>query len=345
MATREPTIFSDRKRGKYFYVYANYIRGKRINKLSIEAEAWFWRFNAAADDFGNGDAEPALLFANTIGLRAGVTIEQVSAWLTECVKQKLIRTYKSDGQRYFHIMDYQVLTPTKNGRYVHKVPKSQWDIEDDETLRNLRSGETKKNRGQAVGAGVLLLPSSHTPSTPSSHIPNSHIPPPSSPDPKPEPASPAEEEELAIARNWLRREGVKEEELGLYAGIRHFPGGPKEAVAIAVGNANATPDLKDRTAYIESCLRDLPKLRLKPKAQKARPPAPPTEEAVVDEEQRRIDRVLNQLPKSEFELHRTAVEAGWTGAKSEALVRLRIYQRITRRAGTDARASPVASSA
>lgn len=138
-------------------------------------------------------------------------------------------------------------------------------------------------------------------------------------------------EELAIAREWLRREGVREEELGLYQGIAHFPGGPLEAVAIAVGNANAQPPPKDRLAYVTHCLSDLPKLRLKPRAQKAKPPAPPSEEDIVDAERAKIDAFLARVPERDMQIHRQAVEASLPpDRRTESLIQLGIYKRLTK---------------
>ena len=67
---------TDLTRGVYRRLYSGFIKGQRINKLSLQAEAWFWRVFAVADDFGNCEAEPELLRASTAGRRK-VTAKQV----------------------------------------------------------------------------------------------------------------------------------------------------------------------------------------------------------------------------------------------------------------------------
>ena len=59
----------DLTRGSYRRVYAGFIAGKRICKLSMLAEAFFWRLHAVADDFGNCVGDPALLAQQTAGRR------------------------------------------------------------------------------------------------------------------------------------------------------------------------------------------------------------------------------------------------------------------------------------
>jgi|SRR5882724_3996370 len=115
---------TDLTKGIYRRMYAGFIKGHRINNLSLEAEAWFWRINASADDFGNADAEPGLCFAATVGRRKEITVEMVSSWLDEMRESGLIQMYADEsGDKYLHIVDFEELQPSgKNGRKVRKFP-------------------------------------------------------------------------------------------------------------------------------------------------------------------------------------------------------------------------------
>lgn len=118
---------TDLTSGIYRRQYANFIKGKRINALTLEAEAWFWRVHAAADDFGNADGEPELVHAATAGRRR-VTPQQVSGWLKEMLTHGLIREYESADEKFVHIVGFVTRQPAgRNGKRVRHFPKSPWD--------------------------------------------------------------------------------------------------------------------------------------------------------------------------------------------------------------------------
>jgi hypothetical protein len=143
---------TDLTRGVYRRIYAGFVKGQRINGLSLEAEAWFWRFMAAADDFGNAEAEPAFLFANTVGRRKGITIDRVVEWFQECLRAGddadaavsprverpgLLRKYTIGLEVFYHVTDFKHLQPAgKNGKRVRRVPASPWD--EDENAGGIR---------------------------------------------------------------------------------------------------------------------------------------------------------------------------------------------------------------
>jgi hypothetical protein len=130
MASQEDT--TDLQWGWYRKHYGAYIRGKRINQISLTAEAWFWRVHdAAADDFGNTERDASLVFAATVGRRKNVTVENVEAWLLEMEKVDLIRLYEVKGETFLHVVDFlRRQSAGKNGRRVKRCPTSPWD--DDE---------------------------------------------------------------------------------------------------------------------------------------------------------------------------------------------------------------------
>jgi hypothetical protein len=131
---------TDLTAGLYRRQYAKFIKGKRINALSLEAEAWFWRVHAAADDFGNADGEPGLVHAATAGRRR-VTVEQVTGWLNEMKTEGLIRFYESTGDTYLHVVGFIRKQPAgKNGKRVRHYPESPWD---ESETRGGNPGESK----------------------------------------------------------------------------------------------------------------------------------------------------------------------------------------------------------
>ncbi len=119
--SQDPSI-TDLTRGVYRRLYSGFIKGQRINKLSLSAEAWFWRVLAAVDDLGNAEADPELCRSATAGRRV-VTTKQVSSWLTEMKKAGLISLYKAKGEWYLHVIGFEENQPAgKNGKRIQRVP-------------------------------------------------------------------------------------------------------------------------------------------------------------------------------------------------------------------------------
>lgn len=114
---------SDMTRGVYRRIYGGYITGQRINKLSLNAEAWFWRVVVTVDDFGNGRAEPELCRDKTAGKRR-VTAKQVSAWLREMADAGLIEFYTVMQEPYLHVVGFEENQPAgKNGKRFRRFPE------------------------------------------------------------------------------------------------------------------------------------------------------------------------------------------------------------------------------
>lgn len=114
----------DLKNGIYRRVYSMAIRGKRINSVSLSAEACFWRLHLVADDFGNLEASIDLLLAQAFTRRRSVTEELLRGWLSELVNAGLITPYNDGAESYIHINDFEELQPKgKNGKRVRKYPK------------------------------------------------------------------------------------------------------------------------------------------------------------------------------------------------------------------------------
>lgn len=113
---------TDLTRGVYRRLYGGFITGQRINKLSLNAEAWFWRVLVSVDDFGNGRADPELCRAATAGNRR-VTAKQVSGWLREMRDVGLVEFYTVKDEPLLHIVGFESTQPSgKNGRRIKRCP-------------------------------------------------------------------------------------------------------------------------------------------------------------------------------------------------------------------------------
>ena len=130
----------DMVRGVYRKVYSGYLTGRRINAVSMEAEAWFWRLHAIADDFGNLHGAVGLLRALAAPAR-NVTEQQVDGWNKALICVGLLREYTAGGERFLHIVGFQDFQPAnRNGRRIQRYPR-----EDGGSLGN--PGESKGVRG------------------------------------------------------------------------------------------------------------------------------------------------------------------------------------------------------
>jgi hypothetical protein len=113
---------TDLTRGVYRRLYSGFTKGQRINRLTLQAEAWFWRVLATVDDFGNGDADPELCHAMTAGRRK-VTPKQISGWLREMKDAGLIRFYEAKGEPYLQVVGFETSQPAgKNGKRMKRFP-------------------------------------------------------------------------------------------------------------------------------------------------------------------------------------------------------------------------------
>lgn len=115
-------MVTDLTKGIYRRLYGGFVKGQRINKLSLNAEAWFWRILATVDDFGNAEADPELCRSATAG-RRNVTTAQVSKWLKEMRQVGLIEIYKVKGEWFLHVTGFEESQPAgKNGKRIMRVP-------------------------------------------------------------------------------------------------------------------------------------------------------------------------------------------------------------------------------
>jgi hypothetical protein len=87
-------------------IYSCFITGRRINSVSLHAEAWFWRILAIANKHGRVTADIAALAAQTSGNRK-VRLTHVARWVCEMLNTGLIEIV--DGS--FHVVDFERFQP------------------------------------------------------------------------------------------------------------------------------------------------------------------------------------------------------------------------------------------
>lgn len=79
-----------------------------LDRLSAEAERLFYRLLVVVDDYGWTYGDLRLLLAACFPLRASVfTCEQMRAWATELLDQKIIELYEYQGREYVHFTEWQ----------------------------------------------------------------------------------------------------------------------------------------------------------------------------------------------------------------------------------------------
>lgn len=114
----------DITRGTYRRVYSGFITGRRICAVSVEAEAWFWRLQAVADDFGNLPGDALIVWQQTVGRRS-VTMQTVSKWVEELVRAGLLLRYSEGDDHYLHITYWSEDSwpAPRNGKRAMKYPR------------------------------------------------------------------------------------------------------------------------------------------------------------------------------------------------------------------------------
>ena len=109
--------------GRYRKLYAaGVIEGRRINSVSLQAEAWLWRLMMIADDYGNLHAEGSLL-AGRAAPRRQMKQALVNRLTCELEKAELLTRYLAeDGEVYIHLAEFEKFQTAANGRKVRRYP-------------------------------------------------------------------------------------------------------------------------------------------------------------------------------------------------------------------------------
>lgn len=93
----------------------------KLDRLSVEAELFYYRLLVAVDDFGRADARPAVLVARTFPLRPHL-VEQVPGWLLELEASGVAVLYQNDGKALLELTNFD---PPRAQKSKHKGPKEK----------------------------------------------------------------------------------------------------------------------------------------------------------------------------------------------------------------------------
>lgn len=128
--------------GRFKKLYATgLIEGRRVNAVSLQAEAWLWRLMMLADDYGNLPGDIDILRGRAAPLRK-ITPSQVRKLTAELEAANLVTRYSVAGEDFINLAEYERLQTPPNGRKVQRYP------------RNGESGGIRLDPGNPVESGV-----------------------------------------------------------------------------------------------------------------------------------------------------------------------------------------------
>ena len=88
----------------------------KIDRLSPEAEVFFYRLLVVADDLGRMDARPAIVRARCFPLKESLSAEKISKWVDQVWEAGLIGRFTVDGKSYIQILEWEQRVRS-NGKY------------------------------------------------------------------------------------------------------------------------------------------------------------------------------------------------------------------------------------
>jgi hypothetical protein len=88
----------------------------KIDRLTPEAEVFFYRLLVVADDLGRMDARPAIVRARCFPLKESLSAEKISKWVDATWEAGLIGRYEADGKPYIQILEWEQRVRS-NGKY------------------------------------------------------------------------------------------------------------------------------------------------------------------------------------------------------------------------------------
>lgn len=157
----------DLTKGHYRLIFAGFIKGQRINKVSLQAEAFFWRLFVSADDYGNYEGDPTLACAGTAGRRKNMNPKQVARFFAELHEAELVIPYVAKMEPFVHIVGFRKTQPApRNGVRVRKFPSSPWDVDE---YKSGGSGSPVQSRSIQVSPKNSRSPNTHSHSHSNTH--------------------------------------------------------------------------------------------------------------------------------------------------------------------------------
>lgn len=147
----------DMIRGVYRRQYSNFVTGRRICAVSMEAEAWFWRLHTLADDWGNLDADPDMM-PRAAGGRREVGKRDSERWFAELCHHNLIKPYYVRCNRFATIVDFTDTQPApRSGHRIRRFPTPNESSEQCVTALNSAEQRLTAHRtGDGSDSGICL---------------------------------------------------------------------------------------------------------------------------------------------------------------------------------------------
>jgi hypothetical protein len=91
------------------------LTSEKIEKLSMGAELFYRRLMSVVDDYGRYYSKPEMLRSACYPLKIdSITNDNVIAWTSECVNQRLIILYENDCKKYLCLLDFGQRARTKS---------------------------------------------------------------------------------------------------------------------------------------------------------------------------------------------------------------------------------------
>lgn len=88
----------------------------KIERLSPEAEVFFYRLLVVADDLGRMDARPAILRARCFPLKESLSAEKIAKWQEAVWDAGLVGKYEVASKPYLQILEWEQRVRS-NGKY------------------------------------------------------------------------------------------------------------------------------------------------------------------------------------------------------------------------------------
>ena len=98
-------------------VREGFLDSETVDRLSIEAERFYFRLLLVADDYGRFDGRLQILLVRLFPLKPQITIKNIEDWLKECTDSELVYLYSVKNKEYLQIKKYNQRLRAKKSRY------------------------------------------------------------------------------------------------------------------------------------------------------------------------------------------------------------------------------------
>lgn len=88
-------------------IHENVCESRKVNSISFEAEALWFRILTRVDDNGNYYRDARRVFPAIMLEKRGCTEELVEKWLRELIRIGLVAEFEADEREYLHVVDFE----------------------------------------------------------------------------------------------------------------------------------------------------------------------------------------------------------------------------------------------